>query len=281
MRRWADILRRLERFGADERGTALTEFIIVLPIFVIIFAGVGHLTRLNKTAIRLGATAYSDMWDKAVEVQTGDAGIHQVPGTAGQAVSANAHKYRGLQEEQGMQQIVRHETNNHGTGLLQNGTLGESFQRVRRARNSVELRHIDADLTNQISGVTGDSTYARSLFDDSGSAQTLFPGNAGNMGSLLDGHGIRPVLAAGARYGTVIGSKKGSVDVGGRTIKLKHYFTTLVAPSPRGEDAATAVARSAMFGVSAYDNLLGIATDQPLDQETIEVTHIEGAFPSQ
>lgn len=278
MNRWPDILRRFRR---DERGTALTEFIIVLPIFVIIFAGVGHLTRLNKTAIRLGATSYAQMWDKAIKVQNGEQGIHVVPAAAGQAVRTNAGKYRGLQEEPGMQQIVRHEANNHGMGLIQGGHMGESFQRVRRVRNNVELRHVDADVTNQISGVTGESAYAQRLFDDSGSAQSLYPNNAGGLGSLLDGQGLRPVLAAGIRYGTVIGSNHESVEVGGRSIELAHYFTTLVAPTWRGEDTATAVARSAMFGVAPYDDVLGIATDQPLDQETIDVTHIEGAFPTQ
>ncbi|QDG51121.1 hypothetical protein FIV42_10355 [Persicimonas caeni] len=263
-----------ERFARDERGTALTEFIIVLPIFVIIFAGIGHLTRLNKTAIRLGGTAYKQMWEKAKKVQTDDPGVHVVPAGAASMMQNNMATYTGLQEEAGMKQIVQHETSNHAAGLLQSGHMGESYNRVRRARQNIEIRYIDAELTSQLSGVTGESAYAQRLFDDSGSASTFYPGSS----SAVSSHGLRPVIAAGTRYGTVVGSDNGSVDVGGREIELAHYFTTLVAPKPSSEEAASAVARSAMWGNGPYDNLLGIATDQPLQSESLDVPTIEGAF---
>ena len=269
------------RAHRDEHGTALTEFIIILPIFILIFAGITHLARLNQAAIRVGGTAYSQMWDKAKEVQTGDPGIHISPLQSGQNVRTNAGNYRGLQEKPGMQQIVRRETESHGNGLSGNGHVGESFARVGRVHNDVEFRHIDGDLTKQVTGTTGDSAYAKSLFSDAPTAQMHYPNSAGALGSMdsmLDGHGLRPVLAAGMRYGTVIGSATEKVDVAGQSFEYKHYFTTLVAPTWRREDTATSVARTAMNGTPAYDNLLGIAEDQPLDEESISAPKIEGRF---
>lgn len=175
-----------------------------------------------------------------------------------------------------MQQIVKHETDNHANGLTQSGHVGESYQRVRRARQHIELRHVDADLTDQLNGVTGESAYAQKLFDDSGSASTYYPGNSSSVSS----HGLRPVLAAGVRYGTVVGSNHETVEVGGNSIELAHYFTTLVAPKPSSEATASAIARSTLDGHGPYDNLLGIAQDQPLDADSIDVSPIDGAFGS-
>lgn len=263
-----------QRLHRDERGTALTEFIIVLPIFVLIFAGVGHLTRLNKTAIRLGATSYSKMWVEAKKVQTDDPSDHRTPASAAGLIQAHSAQYRGLQEETGMQQIVKHETGSHANGLTQSGHMGESFERVRSARQNIEIAHIDADVTSQLNGVTGESAYAQKLFDDSGSASTYYPGGSSSVSS----HGLRPVLAAGIRYGTVVGSDHDTVDVGGKQIELAHYFTTLVAPKPSSEATASSITRQALNGHGPYDNLLGIAEDQPLDAESISAPFIEGAY---
>lgn len=278
---WATLVALAGRAHRDERGTALTEFIILLPIFVLIFAGITHLAKLNTAAIRVGGEAYSQMWKKAKDVQTDDPGIHVSPSPAGRTVSTNAGIYRGLQEEPGMQQIVRRETTSHGDGLSSNGHMGESFARVSRVHNDVGFREVDADLTGQINGVTGDSAYAKRLFDDAPSAQVYFPHHSGALGAfdgMLDGPGMRPVLAAGMRYGTVIGNARESVEVAGQNFEFEHYFTTLVAPTWRREDVATSVVRTTMHGVPAYDNLLGIARNQPLDRQSIQAPKIEGRF---
>jgi hypothetical protein len=271
-----------EAFRADEQGTALTEFVILLPIFVLIFAGLAHLQKLNHTAIRVGATAYSQMWDRAKDAQIDDPQIHVSPGPSGEAVRSNMNTYSGLQEDTSMQQIVAHETHNMGQGLSTKGHMGESFERVERARDSIELRHIDADVTGDIGGVTGDSSYARRLFDDSPSASTFYPqqGAIGGLGSSLSSPGLRSVVAAGMRYGAVVGSSKKSVDVGPRSIELAHYFTTLVSPYWRREDQATAVTRGTLEGIGPYENMLGISTNQPLNRDSQSVEPIEGAFSS-
>lgn len=268
-----DALRaRLRRLHGDESGSAMTEFIVILPVFVLVFVGVVHLAKLNRATVRAGGKAYEEMWDKAIEVQVDSPGIHAQPQSAGSDVMANMGTYHGLQEDRSMQQIVRHETTDMGRGLSSNGSMGESFQRVERARNDIELRHIDGDVTSDIGGVVEDSRYARKLFDDSGGAQLSYTSSSG-------GSGIRPVVAAGQQYGSVVGKAEETVTLGGRDFKMQHYYTTLVAPHWRDEPDAAGVTRDALDGLQPYDNLLGIAEDQPLRNETIDVREIEGIFP--
>jgi hypothetical protein len=272
----------LKAFDADERGTALTEFVILLPVFVLVFVGLAHLGTLNRTAIRVGGTAYSQVWEHAKEAQIDNPGIHVSPGPSGDSVRSNMNRYTGLQEKPGMRQIVRHETNDMGQGLSTKGHMGESFERVERARHSVELRHIDGDVTRDIGGVTGDSDYAKQLFDDSSNASIYYPqqGAVSGMGRSISSPGLRPVVAAGMRYGSVLGSSKQSVDIGPKSIELSHYFTTLVAPHWSREDQAAAVTRGTLEGVGPYDNMLGVSTDQPLNRDSQSVTPIKGVFPS-
>ncbi len=269
------------RFLRDERGSAMTEFIIILPVFVTVFAGVVHLRTLNATATQVGATAYADMWDQAIAVQVDDPGIHSSPGPSGNAISMNLQTYAARQQERGPRSIVKYETGRMANELGDNGHMGESYARVSRVRQDVELRYIDGDLTNDVRGVTGESRYGELLFNDGNGAGVYSAHHGGPLGSLdrlIDGPGLRPVLAAGNRYGSVIGQKKEKVTVAGRDFEMARYYTTLVAPHWRSEAQATAVTRTAMDGIDAYDNLLGIAERQPLRRESIEVRPIDGAF---
>ncbi len=272
----------LERMLRDERGSTLTEFIILLPIFVMVFAGIVNLFRLNQTTVRVAGRAYSKMWDEAIKVQKSSAGLHSSAQLAGSDIHAHMATYHGLQDKMGRQQIVRHETNSQADGLSSHGTMGESFARVKRARNDVKISHIDGDLTSDIGGVVDNSTYGRRLFDDGGGASNYFPSHTGGLSQLdrqISGSGLRPVLAAGLQYGSVVGHDKQTVDVAGKHFTMAHYYTTLVAPHWRSEGVATAVARSALDGIQPYDNLLGIAKRQPLNNQTQSVHEIEGNFP--
>jgi hypothetical protein len=268
-------------FGGDERGSAMTEFIVILPVFVLIFAGVAHLRSLSATANNVAGIAYADMWDKAIEVQVGAAGTHDSPQVSGSAMHMNAQTYEIRQQELSHKAIVKRETEETARGLSDRGHMGESFQRVEPARRDVAVRHIDSDVTAEIRGVVGTSDYGQRLFDDSAGADVYFPHHGGPLGRLdrmLDGPGLRPVLAAGNRYGSVVGRAKESTTVAGRDFEMARYYTTLVAPQLRTEAHATAVARTAMHGVAAYDNLLGIQEDNVLQSDSVSVDHIDGAY---
>jgi hypothetical protein len=273
--------RAIRRFRLDEGGATMTEFIITLPVFILIFAGVATLSRLNRAVVRTGGVAYSEMWDNALEVQLDDPGTHTSVRHSGSAIKANMRVYRDKQPDRFVRQVVRRETNAMGNRLRSKGTLGESAARVNTTQNEVKLRYIHADVTPNIGGVVGESRYARRLFDDGPSAPT-FSGNPngrlGDLGSMVRGSGTRMVHATAARYGEEVGAEVETVTVAGQPIRVYQYYSTLVSPHWQREDVATAVARTAMSGISPYDNLLGIAERQRLPKASQSVDKIKGAF---
>mgnify|MGYP000392062111 CR=1 FL=1 len=56
----------------DEDGTTITEFVVVLPVFVLIFSATLALSKMQHIGIETQIRASSQMWDNALAVQTGD-----------------------------------------------------------------------------------------------------------------------------------------------------------------------------------------------------------------
>lgn len=79
----ASLCRRLH---LDERGTTITEFVIVLPVFVLIFSATLALSRMQHTGIEVQISASSDMWEQAIAIQTDTTldptSSHMMPGQA-------------------------------------------------------------------------------------------------------------------------------------------------------------------------------------------------------
>ncbi|AWV90709.1 TadE/TadG family type IV pilus assembly protein [Bradymonas sediminis] len=275
------LTRPMRRFLADEGGATLTEFIITLPIFILIFAGIANLSRLNTAVVRTSGVAYATMWDNALEVQKDTAGIHTSVGHAGSAIKANMTTYRDKQEEDYVHQVVRRETNAQGSGLASKGTLGESEARVRSTHKEIKLRWIHADVTSNIQPIVGDSTYGKRLFDDGSSAPRVSFNSSNGFGTGTTGlTGSKPRLAhaTSAHYGEEMGTDTQTVTIAGQQFHIYQYYNTLVSPRWQREDAAGVVARGALKGISAYDNLLGIAETQRLTKQSQTVNKIKGAM---
>lgn len=270
---------QIRGFIRDDSGATMTEFVITLPIFVMIFAGVGHLSQLNRAVVRTGGLAYSEMWDQAIEAQKDEkVGVHNSARNSGSAVKENMRVYQGKQSDQGLEQAVEAEANRLGDGLSGDGTLGESNARVRQTRTKVKLNHIHGDVTPNLSNVIGKSKYAKNLFDD-GPAAPAFSSPANALGPGISGRGVALAAGSGALYGEVTGKNERSVHVPGKNIKIQQYYNTLVAPRAVDETVATKVARESMERIKAYDDLLGIHEDQPLDEASQqEVDKINGAM---
>lgn len=67
----------------DERGTALTEFVATLPVFIIIFGGLMHLGALEREAFRVKARASDALWARSADIQAGEWGAHVSSAAAG------------------------------------------------------------------------------------------------------------------------------------------------------------------------------------------------------
>ena len=62
-------LPRLRRLLRDQSGTSITEFVIVLPVFLLIFAGIGRMYALQSTSTAIQLRATHTMWTRALEAQ--------------------------------------------------------------------------------------------------------------------------------------------------------------------------------------------------------------------
>jgi|GEM_PF-4713514 len=262
----------LRGFHADRSGATMTEFIITLPIFIMIFAGVANLSRLNKAVVRTSGVAYSQMWDKTIKVQEGkSSNTHDSVSHSGSAIKTNMNKYKYKQPEDSVREIVRHETNSHGTGLARLGTLGESDARVHSARSKIKFRGIHTDVTSNIKGVVGDSDLGNRLFDDSASARTTTV--SGSIGPRTRMH-----FATGAYYGEEMGFDEQIVKIAGQDFEVHQYYNTLVAPRWGHEKDAAQIVRGALNEVDAYNKLLGIAKTQRLPEKSQTVSKIKGTM---
>lgn len=66
-------MRRLRNFFKDEEeGAALTEFVLTLPIFIIIMGGIITLGQVGSSSVSVKATAYAAMWQDAKDKTTGE-----------------------------------------------------------------------------------------------------------------------------------------------------------------------------------------------------------------
>lgn len=65
--RMTGILGRFRAQLGSESGTAVTEMVIGLPIFIMIFSGMGMLYRFNHEALVVKGKAYSELWKEDAE----------------------------------------------------------------------------------------------------------------------------------------------------------------------------------------------------------------------
>jgi hypothetical protein len=301
--------RALGGLHRNESGATMTEFVIVLPVFILVFNGVmvlGQFTRKGSEApIRAYKKTFENVlpfqtnwWGQPAHMQTGaaaiDAGIQLAGDAQAHNLSTSVNIASNISEGAAY------------TGLGVRGHMGESYARTNALTvlPGTELSGCDSigpawpsdctdlndssgisaitttngKLTSDLTDLTGDSDYAYALFND-GTDATAFTGGGGGILAMLNAVitavGIRPAIAANVRYGTVYGKHQESYTFAGRTMNMDVYFSTLVPPTPKGaaSDAAWAAGttRTTMLGIDHYDDLLGIAWDQPLDSESISV----------
>ncbi len=80
----------LSRLHRDEQGATITEFVIVLPVFVLIFSFTLALSRMQHTGIQVQIEASKAMWTEAIEIQTDTDPMPDTTYTSAQAGGQNA-----------------------------------------------------------------------------------------------------------------------------------------------------------------------------------------------
>lgn len=299
--------RTLRAMHRAQSGTAMTEFIIVLPIFLLIFNAVMILGEFTREGTTRPIRAYKDTFEKVLPFQKDFPMMSWSISPASGAVEAGVHMTDSHSPVHNVSPVVNGaaivtETATYaGMGLK--GTMGESYARANAltlvpsmklmgckkngpdwTSGCTELNQSmggtgsfdNGNLTANIDKIIGDSTYANALLNDA-----IEPGAFKSdtvTSTLMSGItvlGIRPALAAGIRYGTVYGRADDPYTFAGQTMEMDAYFSVLVPPATQSPklDAGRAVltTRASMLEFGHYEKLLGIKGSQPLKKASFNV----------
>lgn len=182
------IAHKLSRLHKAESGSAMTEFVIGLPIFILIFSGMGSLYSLNNSALLVRAEANSDLWRNA-EMGAGDiipvAAIGSV-GSFGDIVQ-NGASALGIYADSGVKTVIP-------LNLVPGSKPQSPCFTVGCALGGANSDYFSWGLLND--------NAADGLMNGNISAS----GWANVISSALTVTGSRPAFAAGIRYGAVEGN---------------------------------------------------------------------------
>lgn len=239
-------------FGKDERGAALTEFIITLPVVVIIFAGLVALGRLGDETGKVKIRAQLKMWEKA----TGDNPGFITPRAAVTSGGEFSSVVDGLVTAGG-------------------GHWGESYTRVKIPEEAPllnpQLTPSNAPVSDP-EDVIGDSGYAEVLVNDTLSTSPPSGGVAQWISWGVRQSGAVPYLGAGVRYGYVEGKVENHEVTGfaGQSITMSARYRTLAPPDPTSENMSWGISRLLAEGQTNYPDLL-VWGSSDLETESLNI----------
>ncbi len=253
----ARIFRRLDR---DEKGSALTEFVIGLPVYIILFIGILNLHQLEHGAVLVKAQAHSDMWEKAIEMQTQLMPDWDMQPAIGAGRAAYYHSQTG---GKALDYVLDGENLVTAFGVS-GGNMLESYTRVRPLDLVENIGSADGKVTYDINEeyiVEWEDSISNDLLNDGmrwGEFQNV-TGNGflGGLNSIISMSGMRPAVAAGVRYGISGGQAERTVNMiafPDRTIEARSH----VANPPRATSKyiTFAVVRLAMTKEDRYDTAI-------------------------
>jgi|GEM_PF-3289883 len=255
------------RMHRDEQGATLTEFIIGLPIFLMIFSGIIHLGELSMASVRVQARGYAMTFDELedyrhlkvselVNFQGASMGERQgsvlLPATAAESAMRQMIDHPPKIENASMRAMLTAAEgqvfafSSQGS-LPANGHLGEIAGRTRVIAPFATLKPVDQAISGNPSTYfgpnSGGSILARQLLYDSpaltsfgsvancdGSGNSVMNFAAAAANGLLNGSGTRPVLAAGMQYGTITTAHSQTIVSGPFSMPVSTYFNVGVSP---------------------------------------------------
>lgn len=286
-------LERVRRLGRDEGGTTLTEFVIILPVFILIFAAMLRLSRIHHSSVEVQITATRQMWNEALQVERSDS-VNSSFASSSEAVNDALDKLDERDEPTPVDGLVTQRWN----ALENQGHFGESWTMVSplisagytssdldldeySKVHSPNNARFDEDPSNQLdpTNTLNDvviTKVARNLFNDAGSADDMPSAvvstdvpqfNQASTG-IHSFTGTRMANGAGVRYGIALGKEEQTLSLIGfaSPLELKAGFDTLVAPhahSTTDEQMRTVgMTRLTMQDENLYQTLPGLQTEE-------------------
>lgn len=263
------MLRYIRAFGADNSGVTLTEFVLTLPVVIVIFAGIGSLGKLQETSVRVWARAHANTFDSLQEekILSGlddivpSAGLNLndsktsklLPPLAGGAALDQLKEYAIPQESTALRSSVTAAEVRAYSKLASDGHMGELEGRLEPLHRIGGFNYFGVSSsavspnTYQLMGIPGrggSQIGSTLVYDGPSSFSSSFQGGEDCPGGLLaqvgsrveqalSSGGIRPMLAAGIQYGTITGEPESEfIDMGMRQppVKVQAYYNVTMPP---------------------------------------------------
>ncbi len=242
------IVTGIRRAHQNQRGSALTEFVIGLPIFILIFAGVTDLYRLNNTALVVKAAAASNTFAHAVSIQTSLSPQHMNP--MGSAIAdLGQGNYSGIGDA-----MVN--------GLSAAGIYADSGVKVGLADLILPINPSPKVTLGPIMGQAdggGSNLYSYNLLNDLVSFEKEAfqqPSFTQITSGILSLTGARPAMAAGIRYGAARGEAPGSVSGNFGTYDMGAKYSLPAPPMPTHRAISVALTRLEFARSKPFDKTI-------------------------
>jgi len=182
-------MKTIKQIIRGESGSAMTEFVIGLPIFIMIFSGMGMLYRLNHESLIVKADANAKMWADAEASMIG-----MIPLVGGAtSVSSIGDLFQN--------------------GLSAGGIYVDSGVKV-RIPYTIMPGAVSTEPKLTIGGIMGttDEYVSHRLLNDLVDPTWHGGGFVGAFNSIVQTAGAGPAIAAGMRYGSVDGEASRSFN---------------------------------------------------------------------
>lgn len=225
----------LQRFHRDQTGTTMTEFVIALPVLIMIFVGTYRLGLISDRAVKVHGRGHAEIFDAYYVAQQVSAselfdemsrplgdreGSHMLPTTGGVSAAYQLSEYPIPQESSVVRGAILAIEAPTYMGLASGGHLGESANRLAPLTDGVGFMPpgigagaitSDTQRTMGNAGHGGSRLGANLIFDGPSGYQPSDSNCERGLGQLLTGSvndmlsvvGMRPMLAAGMQYGTI------------------------------------------------------------------------------
>lgn len=292
---------RLAQLTHDEDGTTITEFVLLLPVFLLIFIGMINLSSLHHAGLEVNISASKQVWAKALPIQM-DQDSNAPAFNYNDAKAASNSNLTGRTDPGSPVRTFMQARWNAGE---QNGSLGESHAMLGSVYSqSIDQTELDLNQfhnlgssspgmsrlltlsqqgnTNmQFNGITPDlnslvtTPMARQLLNDAStgmvSASSNTNGLLGGAQADLSSFNNHTLLAQGAgiRYGSVSSKHARTLMIAGNSFELNANYDVLLAPvayeSQATQQRVHGIARFAMEDQLVYNTLLGIQVDEKVD----------------
>ena len=243
-------LRRL--LHRDERGSAMTEFIMFLPIWIVVFIGIENLGIMGMVGTQVQLKAQKELWQKAVQGPEGN--DYLLPIQGGLDAADEYSRVAGLpNNDQAANDNMEAVLVGAGWGLL--GHYGESsekstipgivFMLVSNRSDIDDIKMfndaVPAFLLSDIIGDLDGARYPEAVLNDSIANTDLQ--STGEIGSIIQAiigaSGLVHSQGAAIRYGVVFADVDETVDglMGGwGSVSSGAHYDVLIGPTSKSRN---------------------------------------------